>query len=734
MTTDPLIGRQLDEYRLDKLLGRGGMARVYEAIDIRLQRKVAIKVIDAPYRENEEYGRRFEREARAIGQLEHPYVVRLYRYGVVDDLYYMAMQYVEGIDLSDYMAAEQKAGRPLRMTSILEIMTQICEALDYVHSKGVVHRDIKPSNILLNEKGEAILTDFGLALLNTTQTQGEVFGSPHYIAPEQAISSAGAVPQSDFYALGVILYEMVTGQLPFDGDSALAIAMMHTSDPPTPPRQIDAAISPALESMILRTLAKEPANRFANGQEFITALRQAFDQPEKVVSISELNQTESRPLPPVPAAVSTESVIQTAEAPTTQPDLQGKKRRRRRRVLLMLLLIIALVLGGGWLYQTDSAVRAEADRLLIDAGVLPPPIATPTAEGIAAVPPTEIATETITSTATAEPTVTPTPSATPSPTAEPTHTPTEDPTPTEETATEAADVSQPTATPTSEPTAAPSITPTPTPIPKIITRETDGMPMVRIPAGTFLMGASENDPFAQEDEFPAHEVTLADYYIDQYEISVGQYVTFLNEVVGFYQYESGCFGFPCLATQFEGFDSFVTDSNGQHVGQGESEDRPVNVIRWHGAAAYCEWVGGRLPTEAEWEYAAKGNTPQLYPWGDEPPDETRAVFGATDIGFRYTVQIEPIDGLPDGASPFDVYGMAGGVSEWVADAYAADFYANSPAENPANITDATAERYVVRGGAWNSPTEDLRTTARQPLSPLENDKAVGFRCAFDVAE
>lgn len=720
MTTDPLIGQQLDEYRLEKLLGRGGMARVYEATDVRLNRKVAIKVIDAPYRENQEYGRRFEREARAIAQLEHTHIVRLYRYGEVNDLYYMAMQYVEGDDLFTYMTNEREQGRPLPLEKILDIMSQICKALDYVHSKGVIHRDIKPSNILINKRGQAILTDFGLALLDSTRTRGDVFGSPHYIAPEQAISSAGAVPQSDFYALGAMLYEMVTGEKPFNGDNPLAIAMMHASDPPPPPRQIEPSISPALESVILRSLAKEPANRYANGEAFVTALKQAIQQPDTAPTNGRSGGSSSRPLPPLPAAVATESIIKTAEAPDVSNG-RKKSRRRGRRVLLFLLLLLALGTAGVALYQTDANTKTMVDNLLVQNGLMTPPLPT--------TPPTAAATATTTSTEVAA-AVLPTESATSTPTAEPTAAPTDEPTTT------------PTPTATNPPTAAPTATPTPSaaeptptlnPFPPPVTRAADEMPMILIPAGTFMMGAAETDTSAEADEQPAHEVTLDSFYIDQYEVSVGQYVAFLNEEVGFYQYEDACFNLPCLGTQFEGFDSFITDANGQHVGQGDSEDRPVNVIRWQGAAAYCAWVGGRLPTEAEWEYAARGETSNLYPWGDEAPDETRAVFGNIAIGFRYIFEIEAVDALPEGASPFGVYGLAGGVAEWTADAYAADFYASSPAVNPANTSETTAEAYVVRGGAWNSPAEALRTTARTGVAPTSDDKAIGFRCAFDPA-
>ncbi|MFC1976249.1 serine/threonine-protein kinase, partial [Chloroflexota bacterium] len=235
---DDLIGQQLDEYRLEELLGHGGMARVYRALDVNLQRYVAIKVIDAPFRADSEAAARFEREAQAIAQLEHPHIVGLYRYGETNHLLYMAMQYIEGADLDSVLETFRADEEFMPPEDISRIIREICEALDHAHSKDVIHRDIKPSNIMLDQKGRAILTDFGLALLTELGTKGEIFGSPYYIAPEQAISSAGVVPQSDFYSVGVILYEMFTGQVPFDADTPVDVAMLHMSEPPRPPREL----------------------------------------------------------------------------------------------------------------------------------------------------------------------------------------------------------------------------------------------------------------------------------------------------------------------------------------------------------------------------------------------------------------------------------------------------------------------------------------------------------------
>ena len=313
MANDPLIGKQLDEYRLDELLGQGGMARVYRALDVRLDRWVAIKVIDASFRDDADYMSRFEREAKAIAQLEHPHIVSLYRYGEVDGVLYMAMRYIEGSALNTLLKSYRQEDKLIPVAEAHRVINQVCQALDYAHGRGVIHRDIKPANIMLDKQGNAFLADFGLALISDVGTRGEIFGTPHYIAPEQAMSSASAVPQSDFYAIGVILYEMFTGELPFEADSALDIAMLHMTEPPPPPHEIRPDISPELEAVILKTLEKEPSERYPSGAELVKALDQSLKATSQVslplpppnlsIPYRVAQDVAARPLPPLPAGV-----------------------------------------------------------------------------------------------------------------------------------------------------------------------------------------------------------------------------------------------------------------------------------------------------------------------------------------------------------------------------------------------------------------------------------------------
>jgi serine/threonine protein kinase len=280
MKNDALIGQKLGEYQIVSLLGEGGMARVYKGYDERLDRFAAVKVIQPNQlatEDDDEYRERFLREARAIAKLHHPRVVSVYQFGELDNLYYMAMMFVEGRDLRQILKETNKQKKTLGHSQILSVVRDIADALDYSHQQGVIHRDVKPSNIMVTtEGGHSVLTDFGLALSAQEGTLGNTFGSVHYIAPEQAVSSAQAVPQSDLYSLSVVLYEMLTGRVPFDDVSAMSVALKHISDPPPPASMVNPAISPQIEDVLNKALDKDPTRRFSSGRALIHALEGAF--------------------------------------------------------------------------------------------------------------------------------------------------------------------------------------------------------------------------------------------------------------------------------------------------------------------------------------------------------------------------------------------------------------------------------------------------------------------------
>jgi serine/threonine protein kinase len=475
---DSLLGQNLDEYHLEALLGKGGMARIYRGLDVRLNRRVAIKVIDTPFRTDADHIMRFEREAQAIAQLEHPNIVRLYRYGEANDVLYMAMQYVEGTDLRTALEAYRQKQEFITPAHASRIVREICLALDYSHSKGVIHRDVKPSNIMLDEEGQAILTDFGLALFTDVGTRGEVLGSLQYVAPEQAISSAGAVPQSDLYAIGVILYEMFTGRLPFDADDPLDIAMLHMTEPPRPPRALRPNLSPELEVVILKALSKEPEERHPAGAALADALERALQAPpvEAPIPVEPVAEKEEiRPLPPVPAVVAsvpTEEPPKKIEPvePVTAPDTSPRSRHALTYVgigaagaILIGFLIIVLLWTKGFIEMnaligtsapTQAAVATES----------------PTAEPTRSLSQRATRTAMIMTAIASAQSRTPTPTDTPTTTPTPTQLPTEVPTVATRTASPTAlptvvpSTEPPTTTPTRTPLPTPRPTPTPTPI------------------------------------------------------------------------------------------------------------------------------------------------------------------------------------------------------------------------------------------------------------------------------
>jgi serine/threonine protein kinase len=320
MTTDSMLGRQFDEYRLERLLSKGAMARLYRAVDTRLNRFVTVKVIDVPFRRNAEYVQRFEQEVQAIAQLTHPNIVPVYRYNEVNGRLYVATQYIEGASL-EKLIAEHRPDEFIAPNEILKILAQLCDALEYVHQRGVVHRDLRPANLILDGAGRLFLTEFGLPFLMELGTLDEVVGPPRYIAPEQINSSRGAVPQSDYYAVGVMLYEMLTGQPPFDAKNPVDLAMMHISEPPRPLCQLRPDLSPAVEEIVLKLLAKEPHQRDLKGRALVTAFEGAFGasvnaqatDPGVSLASRVLLELEKNPLPPAPTAPAAPRSAQAAQ-------------------------------------------------------------------------------------------------------------------------------------------------------------------------------------------------------------------------------------------------------------------------------------------------------------------------------------------------------------------------------------------------------------------------------------
>jgi eukaryotic-like serine/threonine-protein kinase len=261
-------------YRVLQRIGGGGMADVYLAEDTHLQRQVALKVLHRHFAQDREFVERFRREAEAAARLSHPNIVAVYDRGEFEGTYYIAMQYVEGPTL------RQLIDRGLSIEQAVAIVRQVLEAARYAHRHGIVHRDLKPQNVIVDPEGKAMVTDFGIARAGVSDiTQaGSVMGTPHYLSPEQA-QGQDVTAVSDLYSVGVMLYEALTGRVPFEAESAVAIAMKQVSEVPQRPSSLNPRVSPALDAVVMRALEKDPGQRFQNADAFIAALTQAMREP-----------------------------------------------------------------------------------------------------------------------------------------------------------------------------------------------------------------------------------------------------------------------------------------------------------------------------------------------------------------------------------------------------------------------------------------------------------------------
>ncbi len=261
-----------DRYRIVARLGSGGMADVYLAEDSLLGRRVALKLLHHRFAEDQEFVERFRREASSAAGLSHPNVVAVFDRGEWNGTYYIAMEYLPGRSLK---AVVREHGA-LSPNDAIDIVVQILLATRFAHKRGIIHRDIKPHNVILDEEGRAKVTDFGIARAGASDMTmtGSILGTAQYLSPEQAQGHA-VRETSDLYAVGVVLYELLTGNVPFEGDSAVSIALKQVSVEPVPPSQINPEVSPALEAVVMRSLAKEPTARFASADDFIAALQQA---------------------------------------------------------------------------------------------------------------------------------------------------------------------------------------------------------------------------------------------------------------------------------------------------------------------------------------------------------------------------------------------------------------------------------------------------------------------------
>jgi serine/threonine-protein kinase len=355
VTPDTLVDGR---YRVLNRLGSGGMADVYCAEDSHLGRQVALKVLYQRFAQDAEFVERFKREAQAAAGLTHPNVVNVFDRGEHDGTYYIAMEYLPGSTLKEVIA-ERGA---LDQEAVIDIGVQILRAASFAHRRGVVHRDLKPHNVMLDDAGNAKVTDFGIARAGASEMTeaGSIMGTAQYLSPEQAQGQL-ATSQSDLYSVGIILYELLTGRLPFDGESAVAIAVQHLNDPPPPISSLRPDVAPELEAAVMRALAKDPAARWADADEFIRALEGA----RAGLATKPLGQ-DTAAFAPVPAA--------TVAGDGAAPPPEEERRLRWPWIALgltaLLIGLAVLLFAGGDKAEIENVVgQPEAvavDRLQDD--------------------------------------------------------------------------------------------------------------------------------------------------------------------------------------------------------------------------------------------------------------------------------------------------------------------------------------------------------------------------------
>ncbi|HEV2108192.1 MAG TPA: serine/threonine-protein kinase [Thermomicrobiales bacterium] len=486
-----------ERYELGNWLGEGASSITFRAVDTKLGRTVAIKLLRSRYAADRQFVARFEREARLAASVSHPNIVDVYDYGTHEDTYFIAMQYIEGSDLRRRLDDHQR----LSTTEAAHIVGHVLIGLGAIHAIGIIHRDIKPQNVLVGSDNVARVTDFGVAhasIETGLTSDGSTIGTAAYMAPEQARGGALSV-RTDLYAVGVMLFECVTGRLPFQASNPMAVMLAHLQRPPPRPSDIapEAGIPAALDTVILRALAKDPADRFTDAPEMARALAAAVPQAQSADS------DVTRQLTAVPAAATT-TALPALESPAPPARLHASAAippRRERPGLTQLwpvvFLVLALLAGGGALAGTIGDRWGNddgdgSDRPAVVSDDTPTPTSTvttrvatsaPTATSItirgavataSATPRPPTATPTLRPTATATPTARPAATSTPRPTATPPPTPT--PMPTE----------------TAVPLPSATTVPTDTPVPVDTDDDTFSAPPTIVSSGAASVDSSEN--------------------------------------------------------------------------------------------------------------------------------------------------------------------------------------------------------------------------------------------------
>jgi len=694
----------VNRYRIVNLVGQGGFGAVYRAWDLSLKVPVAVKEnLDT----SPEAQRQFEHEAQLLAPLRHANLPRVSdHFFIPDQGQYLVMDFVDGKSLEVLLA---ERGGPLGEAEALGWIVQVCDALEYLHTRTppIIHRDIKPQNIIVAADGRAMLVDFGISkaydpTLKTTRGARAV--TPGFSPPEQ-YGTGTTDARSDVYALGSTLYTLLTGQPPPE-----SVALIAGGETVIPIRRLNPGVNPATEAAVAAAMALASSQRLVGAG----ALREAL---------------AGRAIAPLSGVAPTVAV--------------GSPAGGRRGVPAWLWAVVGLAA----VVLIASGVYLLRDR---DGVATPEPTTAAVAQATAKAEATVAEATEVTATETA---VTTPPAATPSPagneyTVQPGDTLGAIAASVGVTVEELVafnNLSDPdqleTGTVLRLPAAGGSLSPvaTATPANRRVISQLEGgdIRQVLVPAGSFLMGADDED--SDTDEAPIHEVRLDAFWIDEHEVTNEQFGGFVAATGYVTTDELDGVGDTVLTSGFER----VSGANWQHP-QGPGSDltgrafQPVTLVSWDDARAYCAWIDGRLPTEAEWEYAARGPDALTFPWGNTFSDQrvnfcdrncplSWADDDAND-GYRFMANVFEFG---TGVSWVGAQNMAGNVWEWTADWYDEFYYNESPSDNPQGPPSVREGGKTVRGGAWSSEAQGVRSAVRVSVAPENGHFDVGFRCVAD---